>query len=113
MQGVYRKVLGYDIPRTRWRRWRVLFCQAFAYADQHKGKQRIKAQSEQIQETQDHHSNGPMQSALDSYRPEYSLALSQVFHGLAPGGCIRCKKNPKDARYIGKHGCTYVWCCDD
>jgi hypothetical protein len=114
MQGLYRKVLGYEIPLYQHAALDNFFLGKPLLAPNER-----EALRKQLQKTQREAALSPksqavidqMLAALDSYRPEYSFAVGQVYQGLHCGWVHVGKKCdvPREASYVGKHGDTYVW----
>jgi hypothetical protein len=115
MQGLYRKVLGYGMPS-----YQIAALDSFFFAkpllDTNKYKVVHDALNKLNNLPEESKTKGKslmiqMQTALDSYRPEYSQALNQVYQSLGSGWVhVGNKKDiPKEACSIGKCHHTYVW----
>jgi hypothetical protein len=118
MQGLYRKVLGCNIPD-----YQFAALHSFFYAkpkiDEDTNRQLYSALQVLI-------TNGgldskaqalakKMQDALSAYQWQYSAALNEVFCSLDSGWVHvghKCDV-PRDACYVGKHQHTYVWVMPD
>jgi hypothetical protein len=111
MQGLYRKVLGLGVPP-----YQEAALENFFFGKPLLDLAKYQALTKTISEAKAEGNKAKtlltqIQSALDAYRPEYSLAMSEIYHSLGAGWVhVGCKKNvPKEACYVGKHNHTYVW----
>ncbi len=112
MQGLYRKALGQCMPPSQ-----LAALDAFFFARPLLDEStRKELQKQLFQDTATDSDEvkavkAQLRDALTNYRPEYSIALNDVYQRVIPGA-IRVGRHrdvPKDACYVAHHGHTYVW----